>query len=147
VEQVPAERPNDPAGFGPSFLPTPRGLVKHAYLIVRHLRLPGSPQEPYSPMDVAGCVAALRDVLRFFRRALPGKTPRGTDKKQTARDKWIYNECRKGTTYRKIIAELKRQITSGKEWYLIESVQGVRSAAHRYADAHNLPRPERRQDL
>jgi hypothetical protein len=54
----------------PCYLPTPRGLVAHAHLIVRHMGLPNSPLEPRGLMDRAGCVAELRDVLAFFRRML-----------------------------------------------------------------------------
>jgi hypothetical protein len=59
----------------PTYAPTSRGLVTHAHLIVRHLRLPGSPTEPRVPMDRLGCLAELRHVLEFFRLALtPPKT-------------------------------------------------------------------------
>jgi hypothetical protein len=57
----------------PSYAPTPRGLVTHAHLIVRHLGLPASPTEPRGPM--AGCLAELRDVFGFFRRALQSAEP------------------------------------------------------------------------
>jgi hypothetical protein len=57
----------------PAYAPTPRGFVTHAHLIVRHLRLPNPPAEPKVPMDRAGCLAELRDVLAYFRGALqPG---------------------------------------------------------------------------
>lgn len=60
----------------PSYAPTPRGLVTHAHLMVRHLGLAGSPTEPRGPMDRAGCLGELRDILRFFRQTLePGKQP------------------------------------------------------------------------
>jgi hypothetical protein len=61
----------------PAYAPTPRGLVAHAHLIVRHLRLPNSPAEPRGVMDRQGCIAELRDLLDFFRRAL-GPTGGGT---------------------------------------------------------------------
>jgi hypothetical protein len=60
----------------PKYAPTPRGLVTHAHLIVRHLGLPGSPTEPRGPMDRAGCLADLWDVLGFFRRALQATASR-----------------------------------------------------------------------
>jgi hypothetical protein len=53
----------------PSYLPTPRGLVTHAHLILRHLGFSGSPPEPRGQMDRAGCIAELREVRDFIRRA------------------------------------------------------------------------------
>jgi hypothetical protein len=80
VEEVNAdERFDIPPGSdrSPTYAPTPRGLVAHAHLIVRHLGLPDSPTEPRGPMDRLGCLAELRDLLGFFRRALkPGATTR-----------------------------------------------------------------------
>jgi hypothetical protein len=58
----------------PPYLPKPRGLVTHAYLIVRNLGLPDSPAEPRGLMDRYGCLAVLRDVRHFLQRALqPGR--------------------------------------------------------------------------
>jgi hypothetical protein len=80
AEKSTEERPDLPRGSdkSPSWAPSPRGLVTHAHLIVRHLGLPGSPAEARGQMDRAGCLADLRDVLAFFRRALsnPQQTPR-----------------------------------------------------------------------
>jgi hypothetical protein len=59
----------------PSYAPTPRGLVTHAYLIVRHLELPTPPTEPRGPIDQAGCLAELRDILGFLRRSLQPTEP------------------------------------------------------------------------
>jgi hypothetical protein len=57
----------------PAYAPTPRGFVTHAHLIVRHLGLPNPPVEPRGPMDRAGCLAELREVLAYFLGALqPG---------------------------------------------------------------------------
>jgi hypothetical protein len=62
---------------GPALCPAPRQLVAHAYMIVRHLRLPNSPVEPCGPMTPAGCEGQLREVLHFLRRAIqqPAETP------------------------------------------------------------------------
>jgi hypothetical protein len=65
--------PDGPAGLGPDWLPSPRGLVHHAHLIVRHLALPDPPTEPRGEMTTAGCLAELDDVLDFFRAALSGE--------------------------------------------------------------------------
>lgn len=58
------------------------------------------------------------------------------------RDRWIYTECRKGTPYEGIIRQLRRK---PDDWERIESAQGIRSAAQRYAKKHRLPEPETRQ--
>jgi hypothetical protein len=76
VEEVNADERHDippRSDRSPPYAPTSRGLVTHAHLIVRHLRLPGSPTEPRGPMDRLGCLAELRDVLDFLRRALQGR--------------------------------------------------------------------------
>jgi pyrimidine deaminase RibD-like protein len=56
--------------LGPCYVPLPRGIVMHAHLIVRHLALPDSPNEPRVEMSQAGCLAELRDLRDFFRQAL-----------------------------------------------------------------------------
>jgi hypothetical protein len=58
-----------------------------------------------------------------------------------ARDKWIYEQCCNGTYYMKIKAEVNRR----KGWSKIASIQGIRSAALRYARRHNLPPPPPRK--
>jgi hypothetical protein len=70
------------------------------------------------------------------------------DPKLEARDRWIYRQCCKGKMMPldQIIAELKR-IAREKGWEVIESPQGIRSAAARYAERHGLEAPPRRQDL
>jgi hypothetical protein len=72
----------------------------------------------------------------------------GRDRKQEARDKWIYRECCKGRemSYDAIIAELKKRAPQ-KSWEPIESIQGIRAAAIRYAQRNQLPQPPNRQDL
>jgi hypothetical protein len=66
------ERPDLEAGSekSPSYAPTPRGLVSHAFLIVRHLKMKGGPKEPTGPMDVHGCLAALREVQEFIESSM-----------------------------------------------------------------------------
>jgi hypothetical protein len=78
-----------------------------------------------------------------------GKRKRkGRDKGIEARDKWIYDQCVKGTPYDEIIGDLKRRCNSNPEWgSAIESVQGIRSAASRYAERNGKTPIPRRQDL
>lgn len=60
------------------------------------------------------------------------------------RNKWIYNECCKGIPYSKIIYKLKTN--KPKNWERINSVQGIRAAAIRYAKSRQLPHPPKRLD-
>jgi hypothetical protein len=53
--------------FGESSCPTVRGMVAHAYMIVRHYGFPDSPKEPQQPLDREGYVTNLREVLHFLR--------------------------------------------------------------------------------
>ncbi len=57
------------------------------------------------------------------------------------RDAWIYKQCMKGTAYKVIILSLKEK----PRWTPIDSVQGIRAAAQRHADADGLPPPPKRQ--
>ena len=59
-----------------------------------------------------------------------------------ARDKWIYDQCKKGTVFSTIINRLSKR---PKSWGRIGSVQGIKDAAKRYANRHNLPLPPRRK--
>jgi hypothetical protein len=64
------------------------------------------------------------------------------DKVTEARDKWIYSQClNPELTYDSISRALKRDHS---EWDHIESPQGIRAAAQRYADRHGRKRPPRR---
>ena len=59
-----------------------------------------------------------------------------------ARDKWIYEQCYKGTEHGTIIRRLKQK---PKSWARIQSVQGIRGAVKRYCKRHNLAEPPKRQ--
>ena len=58
------------------------------------------------------------------------------------RDKWLYDECVKGTPYQAIAIRLKKK---PEKWTRIESVNGIKMAAQRYAERNSLPRPSARQ--
>jgi hypothetical protein len=64
-----------------------------------------------------------------------------------ARDKWIYDQCRKMTDYKKIVGQLKRRILvqrKGRAWKSLFSAQSVRQAAIRFANRKGLPAIPRR---
>jgi hypothetical protein len=70
-----------------------------------------------------------------------GRKPVVRDRETESRDRFIYNECTKGTKLNVIIGEVgKRQ-----NWTPIRSKQGIQAAAKRYATRHSLPPPPRRQ--
>ncbi len=73
----------------------------------------------------------------------PQKRKRATNPTQDARDNWIYSECCNLTPYQKIVVELKR-LAQTKSWAQIGTPQGIRAAAIKYAEHHNLdPIPNR----
>lgn len=59
-----------------------------------------------------------------------------------AGNRWIYEQVMQGETYPDIIAELK-----GKpiKWPAIDTPSGIRLAAFRFAERHQLPEPPKRQ--
>ena len=61
-----------------------------------------------------------------------------------ARDKWLYEQCCKGRTYRAIEADLRR-IAPRKRWKIISGANSIKGAATRYAKRHGLPAIPRRQ--
>jgi hypothetical protein len=63
-----------------------------------------------------------------------------------ARDKWIYKSCRKRLPYKEIVSTLKK-LAESKRWEVIQSVQGVRGAAIKYAKRHDLPAIPNRLNL
>jgi hypothetical protein len=88
-----------------------------------------------------GAVGAGRDTRR--RRARTGR-----DRKQEARDRWVYRQCCKGREmpYDRIVAELKR-IAAAKGWPVVSSKERIRQIGVAYADRHGKPRPPNRQNL
>lgn len=87
-------------------------------------------------------LANLLECLEIVSEDLIGKGHRKrpqVKRLNTSRDRWLYNQCCNRTPYKSIIAKLKR-----KKWDQIESVQGIRNAAMRYAEAEKLePIPNR----
>ena len=80
------------------------------------------------------------------RPAAPTKAPSKPRPKRTldARNRWIYERCIAEVPYQTIIIQLKKK---PKSWDRIESIQGIRAAAVRYAAQNGLPQIPRRQDL
>ena len=63
------------------------------------------------------------------------------DKNTEARNKWLYEQCVKHTTYQAIILKMK---TKSKKWARIVSVNGIKKAAEAYARRKQLPPIPRR---
>jgi hypothetical protein len=80
------------------------------------------------------------------KRRKPART--GRDRKQEARDRWIYQQCCRGREmpYDRIVAELKR-IAAAKGWQIVSSKERIRQIGVAYADRHGKPRPPNRQNL
>jgi hypothetical protein len=68
------------------------------------------------------------------------------DKKKEARDKWIYEQCCKGTAHDKIAADLKKRAPK-KGWRIVSSKQRIQQIGNEYADSHGLERPPSRRGL
>ena len=66
----------------------------------------------------------------------------GWDPRTCARNKWIYEECRKAKAYSSIINRLKAK---PKTWERIGTPNGIKYAAKAYADRHQLAAPPERQ--
>ncbi len=58
------------------------------------------------------------------------------------RNKWLYEQCCKGTPYVEIRLKLKKKPAS---WERLDTDQGVKDAARRYAEKNNLPLPASRK--
>jgi len=59
-----------------------------------------------------------------------------------ARDRWIYEQIMANIKFPEIIRELK---TKPAKWQRISSVPGIKKAANRYAERHELPIPPQRR--
>jgi hypothetical protein len=96
--------------------------------------------------DFASAVRELTRPRRGTRKRTTSEP--GRDRKQEARDKWIYKQCCKGREmpYGTIIGQLKKMAIA-KRWEPIESIQGIRSAAMNYAERSKLPPIPNRQNL
>lgn len=74
-------------------------------------------------------------------RLIGSPAPTGRDAATEARDKYIYEECCRGTTYKAIIARIK----TTPDWEKILGHTGIKAAAVRYAERHKLPKPPSRK--
>ena len=115
------------------------------YLIENRESIFGSPDA----LDVFGLVPAA-DVEPTETAAGDGSGHQGdnADREQEvarprqgrneARDRWLYDRCMTGATYRTIREELQ-ELAEANDWYPLDKDQGVQQAAARYADRHKLP--------
>lgn len=82
--------------------------------------------------------------------ALPAPASEGeTEGKQSldrdGRDGWIYAKCCERVVYKNIKRELN-ELAPSKGWLKISTIQGIRAAAKRFAERHNLPLPPSRHE-
>jgi hypothetical protein len=68
------------------------------------------------------------------------------NKLQESRDKWIYEQCRKGIPHDKIAADLRKRAFE-KGWKIVSTKQRIHQIGNNYADAHGLERPDPRKNL
>lgn len=73
------------------------------------------------------------------------KTYNITRRPDDPRNAWIYEQCCAGTPHGKIVEQLKK-MAAKKGWSIISTIQGIRSAAARYAEDHDKPHPPPRRD-
>jgi hypothetical protein len=67
----------------------------------------------------------------------------GWDQATEARNRWLYEECMRVTPYKRIIKDLEKRSAS-ENWELIKTINGIKSAAARYAERTRLPLPPER---
>ena len=86
-------------------------------------------------------------VLQIEGQPKAKRRPRNGKHPDDPRDKWIYEECMKGTPFGQVRTALKKKIQDGKKWTLL-SPAGIKRAANRYAGRKGLPPlPSRRKPM
>jgi hypothetical protein len=95
------------------------------------------------PLGVSLSQQLIDEVLLQAERNKGRSTIHKKEKSTEARDKWIYERVLAGVRLAKIKSDLKKR----KSWEPIESEQGIRQAAIRYAKRNNRPRPPSRLNL
>ncbi len=88
-------------------------------------------------------LSSVREAPKPIAKSETAKRRRSVDANTEARDHWIYEECCRHVAYDTIALKLQKM---PQEWDRIESKQGIRAAAVRYAKRHDLsPIPERQE--
>ena len=155
-------QPADPDGRVRALKKKLRPLVSRAILIAEPARLP--PVEPaqvdalWLPADTETekAILMVKQLLGWARGL--GATPASGektaaasvsvdapqwDKNTEARNKWLYEQCKKGKKYSAIIADLKNK---PKSWARLEHPNSIKKAAEAYATRKQLqPIPRRRR--
>jgi hypothetical protein len=108
----------------------------------------------YIQQFAEGLLAATRPRPQSLLDPRPAATTPGAatrakavrDKKREARDRWIYQQCCKGTPHDVILAELKR-IALLRGWSVVSSKQRVQQIGREYARRHGRKPPPPRRGL
>jgi hypothetical protein len=97
----------------------------------------------YAIRDAVQPEAGPTDQLPGGRGSRRTRPIRSVDSATEARNRWIYKQCCALVPYDTIAIQLKKK---PKSWLRIDSKQGIRAAAVRYAQRHNLPSIPERQE-
>src|SRR5262249_18427869 len=69
--------------------------------------------------------------------ATTGRRSKRRNPKTDARNKWLYNLCRKGCKYISVMEKLKK-VAKDRGWSILGSPQGVQQAVERYIERKKL---------
>lgn len=89
------------------------------------------------PRSPQGYMRALLLVKNEFRTKCEQQSSTSPKNENDERDQYIYDSRVKQVPYKRIIAEIKRN----NSWDYIDSHQGVKRAADRFAERQGLPKP------
>ena len=90
-------------------------------------------------------IAAINAVLNAVGEAQadrPKREPLPATTANEARDKWLYEQCCKPEVK---LQTIKQRLANKKKWAQLDSIQGIRLAANRYAERNQLPEIPSRQ--
>lgn len=105
----------------------------------------GADPKPVRPVTEAATTIAdtgIQGTAKSVKDKAAEDVVSGWDEQTERRNKWLYDQCRKGTRYHAILAALRKK----PKWSEITSVNGVKKAAAAYAEKYKLtPIPRRKR--